>query len=120
MWPWWIGVDPANQGRGGGDALNDAVEAAVIAAAGRVLVIDTSALPPLARARTFYTKRRYAECERVSDFYGVGDDKVIFAKRISAISPSAEQSKRQVKHGQRTSSVERSDPSRCILRESLV
>ena len=80
---WWIGVRPSHHGLGVGEALLDAVEAAVLAAAGRVLVIETSALPPFARARAFYAKRGYTECGRVPDFYGVGDDKIIFAKRTA-------------------------------------
>jgi ribosomal protein S18 acetylase RimI-like enzyme len=81
---WWIGVRPQDHGRGGGESLLDAVEAAVRADAGRVLVIETSALPALARARNFYARRGYIECGRVPDFYGFGDDKVIFVKRIFA------------------------------------
>lgn len=82
---WWIGVRPEDHGCGGGDSLLDAVEAAVIAEAGRVLVVETSALPLLARARAFYAKRGYVECGRVPDFYSVGDDKIIFAKRMGAL-----------------------------------
>ncbi len=81
---WWIGVRPEDHGRGGGESLLDAVEAAVIEDAGRVLVIETSALPALARARSFYARRGYVECGRVPDFYGVGDDKLIFVKRMFA------------------------------------
>ncbi|AMW06295.1 GNAT family N-acetyltransferase [Gemmatimonas phototrophica] len=84
---WWIGVRPEDHGRGGGDSLLDAVEATVMAEAGRVLVIETSALPPLARARAFYAKRGYVECGRVPDFYSVGDDKIIFAKRMGPPTP---------------------------------
>ncbi len=82
---WWIGVSPPHHGRGAGQALLDAVESAVASASGRLLVIETSALPSLARARAFYRKRGYAECGRVPDFYGVGDDKVIFAKRTLSL-----------------------------------
>ncbi|QJR37599.1 GNAT family N-acetyltransferase [Gemmatimonas groenlandica] len=81
---WWIGVHPEDHGRGGGDSLLDAVEAAVMAEAGRELVVEKSALPPLARARAFYARRGYIACGRVPDFYGVGDDKIIFAKRMCA------------------------------------
>ena len=81
---WWIGVRPANHGAGIGTALLRCVEGAVDAAAGRLLVIETSALPALAGTRMFYRQRGYRECGRVPDFYAPGDDKVIFAKRIEA------------------------------------
>lgn len=85
---WWIGVRPEHHGHGGGAALLDAVEAAVTEQGARVLIIETSALPPLARARRFYAQRGYTECGRVPHFYGVGDDKIIFARTLSAIAPA--------------------------------
>jgi ribosomal protein S18 acetylase RimI-like enzyme len=79
---WWIGVDPARHGQGGGDALMDAVEREVRARGGRLLIIETSALPPTARARRFYERRGFSSCGRVPDFYGDGDDKMIYAARM--------------------------------------
>lgn len=79
---WWIGVHPANHGAGIGTALLQFVERAVATAAGRLLVIETSALPALAATRTFYAQRGYRECGRVPDFYASGDDKVIFARQV--------------------------------------
>jgi ribosomal protein S18 acetylase RimI-like enzyme len=81
---WWIGVAPSHHGAGGGDALLSAAEAAVTAAGARLLVIETSALPPLARARAFYERRGYLNCGQVPDFYGAGDDKIIFARPMVA------------------------------------
>jgi ribosomal protein S18 acetylase RimI-like enzyme len=79
---WWIGVRPDAQGTGIGQALLAHVEAQVRAGDGRLLVIETSALPPLGRARAFYRRHGYAECGQIPDYYGVGDGKVIFAKRL--------------------------------------
>jgi GNAT superfamily N-acetyltransferase len=81
---WWIGVAPLRQGQGVGDTLLSAVEHHVRDAGGRLLLIETSSLPALARTRKFYAKRGYVPCGRVPDFYADGDDKVIFAKRMSA------------------------------------
>ena len=81
---WWIGVAPSHHGRGVGRALLGAVEARVQAAGGRLLVIETSALPALARTRRFYERCGYAVCGRVPDFYADGDAKVIFAKRVTS------------------------------------
>lgn len=81
---WWIGVDPSTHDRGIGTALLAFVEDFARAAAGRLLIIETSSLAPLARTRAFYARRGYAECGRVPDFYGDGDAKVIFARTLRA------------------------------------
>jgi ribosomal protein S18 acetylase RimI-like enzyme len=77
---WWIGVAPRRQGTGVGAAMLRAVEALVQAAGGRLLVIETSA--ELTRTRDFYRRRGYDECGRIPDFYAVGDDKIVFARRL--------------------------------------
>ena len=79
---WWIGVAPDRQGRGVGAELLRFVEAHARDAGGRLLLIATSSLPSLARTRGFYAKRGYESSGRIPDFYGDGDDKVIFAKRL--------------------------------------
>ena len=80
---WWIGVDPARQGRGvGGDLLRH-VEDHARAAGGRVLVIETSGKPAFDGTRRFYARHGYAAGGRVPDFYADGDDKVINAKRLT-------------------------------------
>ena len=79
---WWIGVAPDEQGRGVGSELMAAVEADVTATKKTVLVVETSSQPLLEKTRRFYARRGYSECGRVPDFYGEGDDKVIFAKRL--------------------------------------
>ncbi len=81
---WWIGVAPSQQGRGVGAALLGAIEARVRAGGGRLLVVETSALPALARTRRFYERCGYAVCGQVPDFYADGDGKVIFARRVAA------------------------------------
>jgi ribosomal protein S18 acetylase RimI-like enzyme len=81
---WWIGVDPARQGRGIGGELLGFVEAQVRSAGGRLLIIETSSTPAFDPVRRFYFQRGYAECGRVPDFYADGDGKVICAKRLTA------------------------------------
>jgi GNAT superfamily N-acetyltransferase len=80
---WWIGVAPLRHGRGVGEALLAFVEAHVQNAGGRLLLIETSALPALDRSRAFYAKRGYVPCGQVPDFYADGDDKVIYVKRMA-------------------------------------
>lgn len=84
---WWIGVDPAAHGTGVGRVLLEHVERVAAQNEGRVLVIETSDLPPMARARAFYTRAGYGERGRIPDFYADGEAKVIFSKRISGPAP---------------------------------
>ena len=85
---WWIGVDPADQGRGVGGEMLRSVEAHVRAAGGRVLLIETSALPAFDAVRRFYAKRGYADCGTVPDYYADGDGKVTYAKRVAGAAPA--------------------------------
>lgn len=78
---WWIAVGTSHQGRGLGGAMLAAVEAAVRAADGRLLLIETSSTPAYAPTRGFYLKHGYTAAARVPDFYADGDDKVIFWKK---------------------------------------
>jgi ribosomal protein S18 acetylase RimI-like enzyme len=80
---WWIGVDPAQHRRGVGAELLREVELRVARAGGRLLMIATSSLPPLAAARSFYARHGYARCGQIPDYYGRGDDKVLFAKAMA-------------------------------------
>ena len=79
---WWIGVAPSAHGSGTGKALLSHVEDAAKASGFRVIVIETSDQPLLARARRFYLKAGYSECGRIPDFYGPGDSKVIFSRSV--------------------------------------
>ncbi|PSM32025.1 GNAT family N-acetyltransferase [Haliangium sp. UPWRP_2] len=81
---WWIGVMPSRHGSGLGTLLLASVEEYVKREHGRVLVIETSALPALAATRRFYERRGYMASGTVPDFYGDGDAKVTFAKTLHA------------------------------------
>lgn len=79
---YWLAVAPDSQGCGIGGALLRAVEGAVRAAGGRMLLIETASKPSYARTRAFYEHEGYSETARVPDFYREGDDKIIYAKRF--------------------------------------
>ncbi|MGL4577271.1 MAG: GNAT family N-acetyltransferase [Burkholderiaceae bacterium] len=81
---WWIGVRPTRHGSGLGKQLLEYVESLIALAGGRLVVIETSDSPPLARARRFYASNGYIECGSVPHFYSDGEAKVIFAKRLPA------------------------------------
>ncbi len=49
----------------------------------RVLLVETSSLPNLMKARNFYNKLGYDQEARIREFYKAGEDKIIFRKAIS-------------------------------------
>jgi ribosomal protein S18 acetylase RimI-like enzyme len=55
-----------------------AAEAAVQAAGGRQVLVETASKPSYAATRAFYERIGYREVARVPDFYAVGDDKVVY------------------------------------------
>lgn len=79
---WWIAVEAGRHGQGLGSKLLVAVEDAVRAANGRLLLIETSSTPAYHPTRRFYLRHGYAEAAHVPDFYADGDGKVIFSKRM--------------------------------------
>jgi ribosomal protein S18 acetylase RimI-like enzyme len=81
---WWLGVDPEFHGLGAGARLLRHAEQVAASKGARVLVIETSDAPALARARRFYEAQGYRECGRVPDFYAEGESKVVFARRPRA------------------------------------
>jgi ribosomal protein S18 acetylase RimI-like enzyme len=50
----------------------------------RVLIVETSSLDGYEAARRFYRKHGFDEEARVREFYGPGDDKVVFWKSLVA------------------------------------
>lgn len=79
---YWIAVAPAMQGSGVGSALLQEVERRLAMVDARLLLIETSSQPRYEPTRGFYERHGYREVARVPDFYALGDDRVIFAKRI--------------------------------------
>ncbi len=49
----------------------------------RTLIVDTSSTGDYEQAHAFYGRRGFVEEARLRDFYGPGDDKVTFWKRLS-------------------------------------
>lgn len=77
---WWIGVRRDLHRQGAGSLLLSAIEADIRSQSGRLVVIETSATPPMQKARQFYAKMGYMQSGLIPHFYGMGDDKVIFSK----------------------------------------
>lgn len=83
---YFIATHPTHHGQGLGTALLGHVEN-VLRDAGeeraRVLLIETSSTDQYTVARTFYLARGYDAEARIRDFYGPGDDKVVFWKSLT-------------------------------------
>ena len=88
---YWIAVDPALQGAGGGTVLLAEVERVLAGAGARMLVVETSSRPEYAATRGFYSRRGCVEAARVRAFYAPGDDRVIFTKRLPRPTAGTEQ-----------------------------
>ena len=80
---YWIGVHPAAQSRGIGQALQAHAEAFVRSRGGERLALETSGRPAYARTRRFYRKAGYRRVGRIRDFYQPGDDCVVFCKELA-------------------------------------
>jgi len=79
---YWIAVDPERQGEGIGRRLMRAVEAMVRTEKGRMILIETGGKATYDATRKAYLSWGYREIARVPDFYEVGDDKVIYQRRV--------------------------------------
>jgi ribosomal protein S18 acetylase RimI-like enzyme len=84
MWNlYFLGVAPARQGSGVGGTLVRHVESVLRGRGESVLLIETSGTDKYAATRDFYLKLGYDLEARIRDFYGLGDDKVVFWKSLT-------------------------------------
>ncbi|HTY60665.1 MAG TPA: N-acetyltransferase [Acidobacteriota bacterium] len=80
---YWIATHPDARGRGFGHALMDYVERKALETKGRLLLVETSSKASYAGTVEFYRRLGYSENSRIRDFYDIGDDKIIFVKKLS-------------------------------------
>lgn len=81
---YYIAVLASARGTGLGSKMLTAVESALRDQGERVLLVETSGLDDYESTRRFYEKHGFSEEARIREFYGAGEDKVIFWKRLSA------------------------------------
>ncbi len=81
---YWIGVTSHMQGRGIGRALTNFAEQSIAERGGKLFVVETSSRQTYTPTRRFYERLGYHEAGRIPDFYGPGDDRVIFVKPSTA------------------------------------
>ena len=79
---YWIGVSASARRAGVGMSLLKGFEAAASQAGAAKLRIATSSLPSTAAARLFYARAGYSQARVDADYYGAGDDKVVFEKEV--------------------------------------
>jgi ribosomal protein S18 acetylase RimI-like enzyme len=80
---YWIATHPDARSCGFGQALMAYVEGNVREQGGRLLVAETSAKESYRKTIEFYQRLNFQEVSRIPDFYDVGDDRLIFTKRLS-------------------------------------
>ncbi|MCI9887777.1 GNAT family N-acetyltransferase [Micrococcales bacterium 31B] len=82
---YFIAVEPREHGSGVGTGLIGHIEEGLRKVGeenARVLIVETSSLPHFRTARAFYAARGFDEEARIRDYYGPGDDKVVFWKSL--------------------------------------
>ena len=79
---YWIANDPKVRGQGVGAALVSAMEGDLRRRGARLIRVETSATEAYGPTRGFYQGMRYTEESRFRDFYKVGDDLIILAKKL--------------------------------------
>lgn len=79
---YWIVVAKDAQGGGLGKRLMAESEARVRASGGRAVYVETSSQEKYLPTRRFYEACGYGEAARLKDFYDIGDDKVVYVKRV--------------------------------------
>ncbi len=80
---YWIAVDPACQGRGMGTVLVSFAEEKIKAMEGHMICIETSSTEKYLPTQQFYEKLGYVLESRIRDFYRIGDDRMIYIKRLN-------------------------------------
>ena len=87
---YFLAADPLAQGQGVGSALIDHVEHELRGRGddiARVLIVETSSTDQYASTRAFYAAQGFDEEARIREFYGPGDDKVVFWKALTEAAP---------------------------------
>lgn len=79
---YWIAAHSDHRGKGLGRMLLHAAEARIRTMQGRRVYIETSSRPLYEPTRGFYLACGYAEEARLAEFYGPGDDKIIYSRAL--------------------------------------
>ncbi|MDR1726366.1 MAG: GNAT family N-acetyltransferase [Acidobacteriota bacterium] len=80
---YWIAAHPAARRRGLGRLLMEHVQGRARLEGGRILVAETSAKESYRGTIAFYQRLGFQEVSHIRDFYDVGDDRLIFIRRLT-------------------------------------
>jgi len=80
---YWMAVARQEQNKGIGKRLIQSAEDDIVKKQGRLSFIETSSKPNYEKTRRFHISQGYQQICRVADFYSIGDDKIIYQKRLS-------------------------------------
>jgi GNAT superfamily N-acetyltransferase len=80
---YWIAVDPQVKGKGIGTKLLFKTEEKVKEMGGRILWIETSGRTLYEPTVSFYLRKGYTLAATLEEFYGPGDPRLIFTKKLS-------------------------------------
>lgn len=81
---YWIVVHPDYQRQGIGGELLTYAERQIADAGGRQVYIETSSQPLYQPTQAFYRRAGYVLEATLRDFYSLGDDKLVFVKRLQS------------------------------------
>jgi D-alanine-D-alanine ligase len=79
---YWIAVHPSAQRTGLGMKIMGRAEAAIAAAGGLDVYIETSSRALYGPTQAFYARAGYRLAAEFPDFYAAGDGKLVFVKRL--------------------------------------
>lgn len=79
---YWIAAHPDVQGRGIAQELDAFAARFVKERGGYLLIAETSSQPSYERTRAFYRKQGYETLATIADYYKLGDDLIIFGRRV--------------------------------------
>jgi len=80
---YWIAVSPVVQQQGVGKKLLTFTEQEIVRHNGRMIIIETSSQPKYKPTQDFYIRNHYQIEAQIKDFYRIGDDRLIFVKRLT-------------------------------------
>jgi ribosomal protein S18 acetylase RimI-like enzyme len=84
---YWIAVDKSKHRGGVGKRLLKFTEEEVVRRGGKMLLIETSSQETYGGTIQFYEKTGYELVGKIPEYYKPGDDKLIFAKRLTQSGP---------------------------------
>jgi ribosomal protein S18 acetylase RimI-like enzyme len=79
---YWIAVHPRVHRKKIGHDLLEHCEEQIKTMGGKLLVVETSSQPKYEPTRRFYVRHQYTEAAHIKDYYGPGDDLVIYTKHF--------------------------------------